>query len=105
MKRFAVMAYDNYYPCGGFGNLVASFDTVSDALTFASACSSDNVEVWSVEAVSQNSEDGLVYRSYRGRVELSKGADESHPGMTLMWVGNDDVDNVLSSATYAELVK
>ena len=34
MKRFAVFAGDNYYPCGGMNDFQKSFDTWGEALDF-----------------------------------------------------------------------
>ena len=35
MKRYAVVAWDNYYPCGDLDNIVAHFDHWNHAYTFA----------------------------------------------------------------------
>lgn len=34
MKRFAVFAGDNYYPGGGMGDFIKSFDTAEEARAF-----------------------------------------------------------------------
>lgn len=32
MKRFLVFAFDQYYPCGGWGDFCGSYETVEAAL-------------------------------------------------------------------------
>lgn len=34
MKRFLVFTYDSYYPCGGWQDFKASFDTLAEAIAF-----------------------------------------------------------------------
>lgn len=31
MKRYLLFTFSNYYPCGGFEDYIASFDTIDDA--------------------------------------------------------------------------
>ena len=33
-KRYLVFGFDEYYPCGGLGDLEGSFDTIEDAIAF-----------------------------------------------------------------------
>lgn len=41
MKRFALFACDQYYPCGGWDDFKGSFDSVHDALTELATTSCD----------------------------------------------------------------
>lgn len=45
MKRYAVFAGEQYYPCGGWGDYQGSYDTHDEAFAAAGAGKSDWFEV------------------------------------------------------------
>lgn len=56
MKRYAVFAWDTYYPSDGMGNFVKSFDDQHDAFVYAEQLKQgkdsyifDNVEIFDME--------------------------------------------------------
>lgn len=49
IKRWAVFAGENYYPCGGMGDFQASFDTQEEAETFSKGLNRDWIEIEDME--------------------------------------------------------
>lgn len=57
MKRYAVFAWDDYYPSGGMGNFVKSFNDQHDAFVYAEQLKErqdawifkENVEIFDME--------------------------------------------------------
>ena len=53
MKRYAVFAWDNYYPAGGLGNFVKSFDDMDEAKAYVENPPEkfhyDNIEVFDMD--------------------------------------------------------
>lgn len=45
MKRYAMFAYDVYYPSGGWGDFKGSYDTIEEAETAGKNSGCDNFDV------------------------------------------------------------
>lgn len=48
MKHYLVFAYDAYYPCGGWNDFQASFDTLEEAKAYVDGPHEYNYGFWSV---------------------------------------------------------
>ena len=46
MKKYMLFCYDQYYPTGGMGDFVASFDSLEDAILRAKARGDDYREIY-----------------------------------------------------------
>jgi len=61
LKRYLVFAYDNYYPAGGWGDFMGSFDTIEEAITKLEKHYYDNCDVIDTTTGDYVEDDRLKY--------------------------------------------